>query len=271
MRKQLPLGLVLEGSSSRSAILRLPHLADELGPIKSSAMRLARRFSNLVQGGYAVAGYEELQDAALILIRVPDTAVHRVIEELCSSELVLTRLSFVLCDTWLGTEVLEPLRARGASIATVARLPAMERNWFVIEGQLRASRLTRRVIENHEGRAFEIKTGSKHLLFAAEMLIYVLPIPLLAIAQHALRTGGITGNDVAALLDGLAARTTREVTQGLRLPLPELPADCSDDLAEEFMTTLQRTRPGLAAFIHEQRNASAKLISEAWKNAIDGG
>ena len=271
MRKQLPLGLVLEGSSSRSAILRLPRLADELGPIKSSSTRLARRFSNLVKGGNPVAGYEELQDAVVVLIRVPDSAAQRVIDELCSSGLVLTRMSFVLCDTWLDTEALRPLRERGASVATVARLPAIERNWFAVEGQLRASRLIGRVIEKHEGRVFEMKIGTKHLLFAAAMLINVLPLPLLAMAQHTLRSGGITGNDVAVLLDGLAAKTVREVTQGVRLPLAEFPADCADDLAKRFMTALKCARPDLAAFIHEQQNASAKLINEAWKNDTDGG
>ena len=271
MRKQLPLGLVLEGSSSRSAILRLPHLAHELGPIKASSTRLARRFSNLVKGGYPVAGYEELQDAAVILIRVPDSDARRVVDELCSSELVLNRMSFVLCDTWLGTEALAPLRERGASVATLARLPAIERNWFAVEGQLRASRLIGRVIEKHEGRVFEMKMGTKHLLFAATMLINVLPLPLLAIAQHTLRSGGITGNDLAALLEGLAARTAREVTQRVRLPMAELPADCADDLAKRLMSALKCSRPALAAFIHEQQNASAKLINEAWKNATDGG
>src|ERR1700751_1057410 len=177
--KQSALGLVLGGSSSRSAILRLPNLADELGPIKSHAMRLARRFSNLIKGGYAVPEYQKLQTASLILLRIPDSAVSRIVNELCSSELVLHRLSFVLCETWLSTEVLEPLRERGASVATLIHVPTTERNWFVIEGQLRASRMMRRLIERHDGRAFEIKMGSKHLLFAAELLSTILPVPVL--------------------------------------------------------------------------------------------
>src|ERR1700760_3121545 len=98
MKKQSPLGLVLEGSSSRSSILRLPHLASELGPIKSSAVRLARRFSNLVQGGFAVAGYDELESARLIWVRVPDGAVTRIVDEIGTSGLAFKHLSIVLCE-----------------------------------------------------------------------------------------------------------------------------------------------------------------------------
>jgi hypothetical protein len=271
MKKQLPLGLVLEGSSSRSAVLRLPNLADELGPIKSSAVRLARRFSNLIRGGYAVAEYVELQGARLILLRIPDEAVARIVNELCSSELVLNRLSFLLCETWLATDVLEPLRERGASVATLVRVPAMERNWFVLEGQLSASRIARRFLEGHEGRVFEIKMGSKHLLFAAELLSTILPIPLLAAAQHSLRAGGINGNELAALLNHLAQKGLREVIKGVRLPLSGLPPDCPWELGAHFMTTLKQTEPALASFIQREHHASATLISEAWKNAIDGG
>jgi hypothetical protein len=270
MKKQPPLGLVLEGSSTHSAILRLPRLADELGPIKSSAVRIARRFSNLIQGGYAVAEYEELQTARLILLHVPDVAVSRIVRELCSSELLLDRLCFILCETWLTTDVLAPLMDRGASVATLVRVPAAERDWFVLEGQIAASRLARRFIERHEGRAFEIKRGSKHLLFAAELLTTVLPTPLLAAAQHTLRAGGITGKELSALLDHMAQKMLREVIKGVRLPLSPTPPDCTPELGARFMATLRQEQPLLASFIEGKEAASAKLIHEAWKNGIDG-
>ena len=270
MKKQLPLGLVLEGSSSRSSLLHLPGIAQELGPIKCGAIGLARRFSNLIQGGYAVAGYEELQSAQVVLLRVPDAAVLRIIDELCSSELVLSRLSFVLCETWLSTDSLERLRERGASVATLSRLPTVERNWFVLEGDAGASRSVRRVIDRHQGRAFEMKTGSKHLLFAAELLSTVLPIPLLLAAQTSLRSAGITGNDIAALVDQMTSKAVREVIKGVRIPLDVTPPECSWGLGSQYLAALKEKEPALASFIQQEQSASAKLINEAWKNAIDG-
>lgn len=270
MKKQLPLGLVLEGSSSRSTILRLPNIAGEIGPIKCSAMRLARRFCNLMQGGYAVADYEELQSAQIILLRVRDVAVPRIMDELCASELVLSRLSFVLCETWLSTESLEPLRQRGASVATLTRLPTLERNWFVLEGQGPLTRSVRRLIERHDGRAFEMKAGSKHLLFAVELLTTLVPIPLLLAAQASLRTGGMSGNEIAALIDQLTQKAVRDMLKGVRLPLRLAPADCSCELRSQYVLALEEKEPALASFIQQEQTASAKLMSEAWKNATDG-
>jgi hypothetical protein len=270
MKKQRPLGLVLEGSSTQSALLRLPKLAEELGPTKSSAMRIARRFSNLVLGGYAVAEYEELQNARLVLLHVPDSAVPRIIHELCSSDLLMNRLCFVLCETWLTTDALAPLKERGASVATLVRVPTTERDWFAVEGQPTASRLTRRLIERHEGRAFEMKLGSKHLLFAAELLTTILPVPLFSAAQQTLRAGGIAGHELAALLDHMAQRMLREVIKGVRLPLSSVPSDCSPELAADFLAALQQMQPLLASFIERKQEASAKLICEAWKNGTDG-
>lgn len=270
MKKQLPLGLVLEGSSSRSAVLRLPNIAEELGPIKCSAMRLARRFSNLIQGGYAVADYEELQSVQVVLLRVPDAAVPRIVDELCSSDLVLSRVSFVLCETWLSTDSLQRLRERGASVATLMRLPTVERNWFVLEGDTRASRSARRLIDRHDGRAFEIKAGSKHLLFAAELLTTLLPIPLFLAAQASLRSAGIAGNDIAALVDQMTSKAVREVIKGVRMPLGVNPPECSCGLGSQYLIALQQKEPALASFIQQEQNASAKLISGTWKNAIDG-
>ena len=270
MKKQLPFGLVLEGSSTRSAVLRLPRLAEELGPIKSGHVGIARRFSNLIQGGYPVSEYEELQNTRVILLHIPDEAVNRIVDELCRSELIMNRISFVLCESWLTTDALGPLRKRGASVATLVRAPTIERDWFVLEGQTPASRLARRLIERHEARAFEMKLGSKHLLFMAEMLVTVLPIPLLTAAQRSLRTGGITGNDLAALLDHMTQKMLRDVIKGVRIPFSSRPPECSPEQTTLFLEALQETQPALASFLECTQQLSAKLICETWKNAIDG-
>ena len=51
MKKRLQAGLIVEGNSTNSTVLRLPKIPEELGPIKSRALRVARRLSNLIEGG----------------------------------------------------------------------------------------------------------------------------------------------------------------------------------------------------------------------------
>src|SRR5690349_8046451 len=131
MKKQPQLGLVIEGKAVNSPVLRLPKIAEELGPLKSTALRVARRLSHMLRAGDAVPEYEDLQAARLILLHVPDCAVSRVISELCASDLNLKELAFVLCESWLMIDVLNPLRERGASVATLINAASIRQDWYV--------------------------------------------------------------------------------------------------------------------------------------------
>jgi hypothetical protein len=199
--KKLQLGLIVEGNSTRSAILGLPKVCDELGPVKSAALRVARRISNLLRAGYAIEAYEELQAAKLVLMKIPDSSVDRTVSELCASELMLEDLSFVLCESWMATDCLEPLRQRGASVATLVEIPCRNRNWFAIEGQPIAVRLSRRVLEGAGAKVFELRSNTKSLLFTAELATLALPVPYFAAAQRALRASGIAGNHLTLVLE----------------------------------------------------------------------
>src|ERR1700761_8477112 len=119
MKKQLPLGLVVEGNVTSSALLRLPSVAEELGPIKSTGLQLARRISNFLRAGYAITASHELQAAKVILLKMPDAAVPGIVHELSEAPLLFKDLCFVLCESWLPTDTLEPLQKRGAQIASL--------------------------------------------------------------------------------------------------------------------------------------------------------
>src|SRR3954453_10531211 len=186
MSKQLQLGLVIEGNARDSTILHLPSVASELGPVKSTSTRVARRLSNILRAGYAVAEYEELQASELVFLRVPDTAIGRVVNELCSSDLTFKDLSFALCESWLPVGVLEPLVDRGASVATSTKARTVHPDWYVLEGNAKAVRLVRRFLSQNGANATELSAGSKHLFFASELLVSALPVPLLVRAQQAL-------------------------------------------------------------------------------------
>src|SRR4051794_34603150 len=125
MKQHLQLGLIIEGNSTHSEILRLPSVVQELGPVKSSSFRVARRHSNQVRAGYPIAEYEELHAAGLTLIKVADSAVARIVEEICASDLPLRGMGFALCESWLPSEALAALAKRGAHIASVLRLPSV--------------------------------------------------------------------------------------------------------------------------------------------------
>jgi predicted short-subunit dehydrogenase-like oxidoreductase (DUF2520 family) len=252
MKKQVQLGLVVEGNSTASAILRLPKFAEELGPVKSATLRVARRLSNMLRAGYAVSEYEELQAARLILLRVPDSAVPRIVSELSSAELVFKNLSFALCESWLMLDVLEPLRTRGSSVATFVGAPSIRRDWFIVEGQPTAVRQVRRFLERHEAKSAEIRPNTKPLYFAAELLATVLPIPLFLAAQHALRASGISGNPLSALLDEMAQKMFQDLLKGARITWGGPLTECSPETAGAYFENLRRGHPQTAQLLEEQ-------------------
>lgn len=262
MKKQLPVGLLAEGNSTKSALLRLPRLAEELGPIKSTSLRIARRISHMLRGGYAVNDYEELQAARLILLRIPDDAVTRVVDELCKSELAFKDLSFALCETWLTADLLQPLKLRGASVATVVGMSGINRSWFVVEGETTAVRQVRRFVERNDARAFEIREGCKQLYFAAELLATSLTTPLFVTAQHALREGGICGNHLTAMIEEMAQKNFRDLLKGSRANWGGPLTQCSPEVAQAHLDALHKNQPEIAEVLNEQLAWAQRTLSK---------
>ena len=262
MKRPLQAGLIVEGNSTNSTVLRLPKIPEELGPIKSRALRVARRLSNLLKAGYPVANYKGLQTARLILVRVPDSVVPGIVDELCQSELVLKNLSFVLCESWLSTNALEPLRARGASVATLVNVPNSDRKWFVVEGQLAAVRQMRRFIELNEARALELRPGTKQFYFAAMLLATTLPIPLFLAAQKALRGSGVSGHHLRTVLNEMSQNMFKGFSKGARGFWGGPLAECSEETAKAYFEALRRNDPQLADFVTEELARARQVMAK---------
>lgn len=260
MKKQLQLGLVIEGNSTESAVLCLPKLAEELGPVKSTVLRVARRVSNMLKAGYAVADYEELQAASLILLRMPDSSVPRIVNELCSSELIVKDLSFVLCESWLPVDALSALTDRGAGVATLVKLPTQQGSWFAVDGQAKAVRQIRQFLERNEVRSNELLPDSKHLLFASEMLATALPMPLLVTAQQALRASGVSGKLLSALLEEMTQKAVQDFLKGARGVWGGPLAAAPEETSQAYLEQLHRSHPAIASLIEEHLPSSRQIM-----------
>lgn len=263
MKKQVQLGLVAEGKSGDSVVLHVPTLVQELGPVKSSTLRVARRISNTLHAGYAVGDYEELQAARLVLLRVPDIAVPRIVDELCASDLVFRDMTFVLCESWLGSDSMERLRALGSAVATAMSLPSAQQEWFAIEGQTSAVRQTRRFLERNEICALEIRPGSKPLVLAAELFATVLPLPLFHGAQQALRASGVSGNQVSAVLAQMLQKMFTDFSKGARVNWGGPLNECSPERAAAYLKVLETSQPEIANEFQEQLEWARRRMPKA--------
>jgi hypothetical protein len=253
--KKPQVGLIVEGNSTRSAILSCSRISEEIGPIKSASVRLARRASNQLRAGYAVKTYEELQAAKLILIRVPDTSVARIANELCHAELPFPTLSFVLCESWMPKQSLDTLLKRGASTATLVGIPGCQKNWFAVEGERTAVRRTKAVFKEAEANIMELATGTKDLLFTAGLMTTVLPVRYFMAAQQALRLSGISGNLLDRVLAGLATQMLKETMGGGRTAATGVLAECPPETATAYLEAVQREYPEFADVFQSRTDA----------------
>ena len=251
MNRQLQLGLIIEGNSTHSDILRMPSIVQELGPVKSGSIGVARRQSNQIRAGYPVADYQDLNAASLVLMKLNDSSVARVVQELCDSDLPMRGVGFVLCETWLQSSVLEPLEKRGALIATVLRLPSLATPRFVVEGNLKAVRQMRRFLSRNGTQSIELNPEHKHLVFASELLAMTVPIFFLGRAKQLLREGGFSGNVLWDVLDQMARKMILDFSRGSRLEASGPLAECPLETLELHLTLLDRTQPSIASIIRK--------------------
>lgn len=252
MKMPRQLGLIVEGNSTKSVILRYPGLADSIGPIKASVLSVAHRVSNFIRAGDAIHDYEDLANCDLVLIRVPDTSVPRIVDELCASALPMSGISFLLCESWLSSEALAPLKARGATVATLLAVPAQSSQWFALEGQYAAVKRSKRLLNSVDASTVELRTGTKHLYFAASAFAETLPRALFAAAQRSLRRAGLSGNHLYLLLEEMAQNMFRDITRGSRAGWTGPLLDCPEEVARDYLLHLQRTMPDIAKLLSEQ-------------------
>lgn len=251
MKKQPPVGLVVEGDASNSAILNLPGIGPNVSLVKSSSLRAARRFSNAFDLGDAVENYEDLQPCRLILIKVPDEELPRILGEIRSALEGLTLPHLAICETWISTEMVSNVEAIAAKLATATSIPSPLNRWFIAEGDATAVRQLRRILEDCEGKVLPIERGTKSLYFAAEVLTTAAPLQMLLIAKGLLREAGLSGNVLSSVAEQLFAKMYRNFKAGHRIAIAGPMAACTEQVAWRHLSEAQKFSPELARLLNE--------------------
>ena len=149
--------------------------------VSSETIELAR----LVKAKIVALGEAPLE-SGLVWITVPDDAIAAVAEKLARTQDWRGRTVFHSSGA-LTSEVLSPLRARGAKVASVhpgmtfvrQSVPRLEGVPFGVEGDADAVRLAKKLVRDLGGMAFPIKTRNKVLYhafgtFASPMMIALM-------------------------------------------------------------------------------------------------
>jgi predicted short-subunit dehydrogenase-like oxidoreductase (DUF2520 family) len=260
MKTPRQVGLIVEGNTTKSAVLRFPGLAEHLGPVKSSAFSVAQRVSNFIRSGIAIATHEEFEECDLILIRVPDSRVGQIALDVCASQLNVEGISFVLCETWLPSDALHVLTGKGATVASLIAMPSHVDHWFAIEGQYTAVKRTRRFLDEVDANTIELRQGAKHFYFAASVFAETLPRVLFGGAQQALRGAGITGKQLYIVLEEMAQSMFRDISQGGRAGWTGPLLDCPQEVVKMYQKQIQESAPELAQLLSDQLRLAEPYI-----------
>jgi len=254
MKRPKSVALVGGGSFSSSSLAGFWSLPKVLGPVKASSFRLASRIANSLRAGCPVKDYSEFDACTLILISVPDRALHGIISELYSSGISWKNKSIVLCSASRGSCDLREFLSRGASIGSITTVPGSADIEYLIEGDRRAIQEVKRLVDHRERRCLCIDRGLKPLYLAALTCTSSLLFPLVMAASESMRRAGIPLTHANLILERQLSRCLRSYARGGRRAYAP-PAELSSQLR-----ALSAADPTLACFIERSCELTEQLL-----------
>ena len=189
MKNQQHVALVCGGPVSRSGLARLSGLRDQLAWVKASTPSAASRAANIL-GGRAVREYADLQNAGIILVRAPDSAVAGIVAEMREAEFDWTEKIVVLFETGLDSTSLQPLAFEGALVASLNQVDAVP-DCLLLEGTTEARKRIRRLLTRGRHSLIELDTGGKSHYLRAVQACTTGFMPIVAEAVDGFRRAGM--------------------------------------------------------------------------------
>lgn len=249
--KKRPLALVGAGPVSRSFLIRLPWVTEQIGPVFSFSYRLASRIANSLRAGFPSADYRDFDDVRTLLVSVPARLLPRALDQLLANPIDWRHRTVLLCDAEQDSRALAALAARGAATASFAPLEGFETSWLLLEGDWPALIAARRLLAHREVRLLELRPNRKAAYLAGIAFLGVLSIPTLSAANDCFRQAGLSPHLTAQLIERLSQRTLRGFLKSGRKSLAGLPIHADAAALEPFS-------PDLAAMWADAVRAAAR-------------
>lgn len=266
MKKQAPIALLAAGRTRDSFLRRVPNVAERLGPVGSSSLRLASRIVNILQAGVPVDSLEAFAQANVILISVPDSWLEQFQDELLRCEFSWKGKCVLLFESKLDSGALGKLAEAGASVGSITPVPLFDEKLVVLEGSRKAVQEGRKLMTSPGIRVLTMDAGRKSLFSAGTGFATSLALPLLAASVETLRASGIEQNDALALAEKLFQRTLRAYLKSGRKGWEgPLPAQDTDSVRSQVQA-LFRESPQLASYYYENAIKVSEILKQdpAW-------
>ncbi len=153
-------------------------------------------------------------DTDLVWITVPDDAISVVAAQLAATQ-DWKGVTVFHSSGALTSEVLAPLRAKGARVASVhpgmtfvrQSMPRLKDVPFGVEGEAAAVRLAKKIIRDLGGISFPIKAESKVLYHAFDAFASPMVIALMTALEQVGKAAGIKSSDLRVMAAPLLKQT----------------------------------------------------------------
>jgi predicted short-subunit dehydrogenase-like oxidoreductase (DUF2520 family) len=205
--------------------------------------------------------------AGLVLITVPDGSIARVAADIAGRQPWRGRIVFH-CSGALTSDALEPLRARGAKVASVHPLMTFAANTtpdlkgvsFGVEGDAVAVRLAKRIVRDLGGVPVDVRKENKVLYHAFGAFASPMVIALMAAMEEVGDAAGLSRKNLSALAGPLLRQTLenyleRGAAAAFTGPLVRGDADVID----RHLKALKKTRLAREVYLALAKVAIKKL------------
>lgn len=251
-------GLGSAGNISRSLLMRVPRLKQQLGPVASSSYRLASRIANTLRAGSAVRNVSELQSSDVILLCVPGGPLTQLMDQLFVEALEWRGKTALICDSSATGAIIADLRSRGAAVATLSSVPGLPAH-FVISGDRASLKIAKTLVRSVAGSALEIPQEHLLLFHAAVTLASSLFTPLLETAVECLRQSGLEPPLAAKTADLLFQQSLRSFKHSGRKSWSGPIAQSDREAVDAQVQALMLVKPQMAAYFREAARFSFEL------------
>lgn len=200
--------------------------AGKIQDLYSRSSSSAYSAAQFIAAGNAVDKLESMRMADIWLIAVPDSQISAVVSDLLvasdkTKAPILEQPIAFHCSGFESSSVMEPLRSKGFSIASLHPMlsfadPDLSVNMFkdtpcAVEGDKHTIAILSRWIEQIGGKPFELAAENKGLYHAAAVFSSNLNVVLQAIAVEAWQASGVPQSMVTKLHHALLRATTQNI------------------------------------------------------------
>jgi len=174
-----------------------------------------------VGAGRAVTSFEELEPAELVMVSTPDEAIAACCAELCRAGAVGEGAILFHTSGSVPSSVLEPAKARGATIASVhpvrsfadpsAAAESFAGTYCAIEGDGEACRVLREVFESIGGKLFEVDPAQKAIYHAATVMVCNYLVALMEVGLRCFERSGVPRETARQIIEPIVRGTVENV------------------------------------------------------------